>query len=105
MSPGWSLEASPSQALRLHLEATDLCWIQYTLDHQLTQEAQLQRGESLDLQAKQTIQLLVGNAGGLRVQYNNQWLQNLGTPGRPARLSFPPTQSQPPAPAPAPPSP
>jgi len=91
-------------AVRLHLEAADLCWVQYTLDHQPTQEAQLQRGQTLDLKAELSAQLLIGNAGGLRLQYNDQWLKSVGPAGRPVRLSFPPPTKKP-APPPPPPRP
>jgi len=97
--------AAKLPAIRLHLEATDLCWVQYTLDHQPTQEAQLQRGQTLDLKAEQTAQLLVGNAGGLRVQYNDQWLKSVGPAGRPARLAFPLPAKKPSPPPPPKPSP
>ena len=95
---------TPSQpaGFRLHLLATDLCWVQYALDHGPSQEAQLQAGDTLNLEADQSIQILVGNAGGLRVQFNDQWLPPLGPVGQLVRLSFPPPEAEPSAsPAPA----
>ena len=103
--PAFPAPALKLPAIRLHLEATDLCWIQYTLDHQPTQEAQLQRGQTLDLKAEQEAQILLGNAGGLRVQYNDLWLKAIGPAGRPARLSFPLPAKKPSPPPPVKPSP
>ena len=110
--PGETLEPAPAPpapetpsqpaGFRLHLLATDLCWVQYALDHGPSQEAQLQAGDTLNLETDQSIQLLVGNAGGLRVQFNGRWLPALGPVGQPVRLSFPPPEAEPsPAPAPA----
>jgi cytoskeleton protein RodZ len=103
--PETPVPAAKLPAIRLHLEAADLCWIQYTLDHQPTQEVQLQPGGTLDLKAEQTALLLVGNAGGLRVQYNEQWMKTIGPAGRPARLAFPLPTKQPSPPPPPRPSP
>lgn len=94
--------ASPSR-VRVYLEATDLCWLQYTLDRAAAQEAKLTAGDTLSLEADQSIQLLVGNAGGLRIQYQGQWLSSLGgRPGRPLRLSFPVAAESSAAPVPTP---
>jgi len=103
-APATAETLSPPAGLRLHLEATNLCWLQYNLDRRPSQEAQLQVGDTLNLEAEQSIQLLVGNAGSLRIQFNGQWLPPLGPVGQPVRLSFPPPES-PPSPVPAPPQP
>jgi len=73
----------------VQLKATELCWIQVILDDQPPREATLYPGESIQFEAKQRIRILIGNAGGIQIKYNDEPLGTPGKSGQPIRMSFP----------------
>ena len=89
-------ETPVAPKVRLLLEATDLCWVQYSLDGQAAAQADLQPGDTLGLEAERTINLVAGNAGAIRIRYHQAWLEDLGPEGRPVRLTFPEPVAAPP---------
>jgi hypothetical protein len=74
---------------RVQLKATELCWIRVILDDQPPWQTHLYPGDTLQLEAKERIRVLIGNAGGIQIKYNDEPLGTPGKSGQPIRISFP----------------
>lgn len=68
--------------VNLLARARQRCWLRATLDGETTREALLARGDSLILRAKNEVELLIGNAGGLELEMDGESLGVLGPNGR-----------------------
>ncbi|MCR4425293.1 MAG: DUF4115 domain-containing protein [Firmicutes bacterium] len=80
--PGSSTGPSPSgHTLRIH--TTEQCWVRVWEDGRLVREGILKPGDSVVFQASTEIRARVGNAGGIRLEFNGI---DLGVPGRPGQV-------------------
>lgn len=77
-----------SDSLILGINAKDSVWIQVKIDDMVTQEAYLRIGESKKFKAKSNFQLLVGNAGGIKLYLNENELPFTGVKGSVRRLKI-----------------
>jgi len=68
--------------VNLLARARQRCWLRATLDGETTREALLAPGDSLVLRAKNEVELLIGNAGGLELEMDGESLGVLGPNGR-----------------------
>lgn len=85
-------EEKPQQnqaALSLKIEATDKVWMRITLDDREKREFLLNSGQTINLEAKKSFKLHIGNAGGVKVYFNNQELGRLGESGQVVYLKLP----------------
>lgn len=80
--------------LEMHLEildvnanATDQCWMQITVDGKKT-ELTLSEGQTQDVQANESIQLSLGNAGVVKITLNGQDLGVMGSQGQVVKKEF-----------------
>ena len=80
--------------LEMHLEildvnanATDQCWMQITVDGKKT-ELTLSEGQTQDVQANESIQLRLGNAGVVKITLNGQDLGVMGSQGQVVKKEF-----------------
>lgn len=80
--------------LEMHLEIldanagqTDQCWMRITVDGK-TSEATMSEGQTQDLQANDSIQLSLGNAGVVKITLNGQDLGVLGGQGEVVKKEF-----------------
>ncbi len=76
------------EGLRLELAATDMAWLQVTVDGEVAFEGMLAAGESRTWQAKNQLSFVVGNAGAVKAKKNGQELPPLGAPGEVVEQSF-----------------
>jgi cytoskeletal protein RodZ len=80
-----TLQAKPARGpndLILVVEATDRSWVMAHIDDRLIKEVLLQPGEKVRWQAKTKFVLTLGNAGGVRLQFNGKTLDPLGPQGK-----------------------
>lgn len=75
-----------SDSLILGILARDSVWIQVKMDNSVVQEVYLRNGEQANFKAKENFQLLVGNAGGIKLFLNETELPFTGVKGSVRRL-------------------
>ncbi len=76
--------------VRLVLSAEDVSWLRVVADGRRVFEGFLRAGERREWEAGASIQVVIGNAGGVRVQVNGQELGILGASGEVVRRTFTP---------------
>jgi cytoskeletal protein RodZ len=86
--PSEPLPAVPPSGLSLELAATDIAWLQVTVDGEIAFEGMLAAGESRTWQAKSQLSFVVGNAGAVQAKKNGQELPPLGAPGEVVEQNF-----------------
>ena len=65
----------------LQLKAVERTWVSVQVDDQREQDITLQPGEGISYRAMKRIQLVVGNAGGLDLTFNDKGLEKFGKSG------------------------
>jgi cytoskeletal protein RodZ len=73
----------------LRIEAIERTWLRIIIDGSREREYLLQPGEQLTWMARSDLELLVGNAGGVRLFVNDNPLKPLGESGKVVRLELP----------------
>lgn len=73
----------------LDIIATDKTWIQIVIDGIDKKEMLLNAGERVNCEANQSINMLIGNASGVKLKFNGKEFENLGNKGQVIKLSFP----------------
>lgn len=81
--------AAPAKNQRLMIAATETSWVHVTIDGEEQKEALLQPGERITWEAEREFRLTLGNAGGVRVVFNDQSLDALGSSGRVRTIVLP----------------
>ena len=69
------------------LRLTAPCWVQATVDGNVVLQKTLMAGQSVNLNAKKTLALVLGNAAGARLTVNGKAIDTRG-PGQVMRLTF-----------------
>ncbi|MGE5397922.1 MAG: helix-turn-helix domain-containing protein [Chitinophagales bacterium] len=83
------------KGIQLTLEGEDRSWIGVTVDGNDVYQGFLNSGQKMDFKGKTKIELIVGNAQGVRAIYNGQDIGYLGDKADVVRTQFPPsTDSQ-----------
>lgn len=72
-------------SLRLGIRAREDCWIQLKIDGKVIFQNILRKGRSENWQAKEKIELSLGNAGGVDLEVNGKVISNLGKRGQPLK--------------------
>ena len=75
------------EILDVNANATDQCWMQITVDGKKT-ELTLSEGQTQDVQANESIQLRLGNAGVVKITLNGQDLGVMGSQGQVVKKEF-----------------
>ncbi len=78
-----------SAPFAVSIKATELCWILATVDGKTSKETMLYPGDSLKLEAAESLSLLVGNAGGVEITVNSVKLKPIGGHWKPMRFLVP----------------
>jgi cytoskeletal protein RodZ len=78
----------PSPGVRVTLVADEVSWIRILADDRRAFEGFLRRGERKEWTARRRIHVVLGNAGGVRVEVNGRDLGRLGGPGEVVRRTF-----------------
>ncbi|NJK60036.1 MAG: DUF4115 domain-containing protein [Oscillatoriales cyanobacterium SM2_1_8] len=76
------------EGVTLELAATDVAWLQVTVDEAIAFEGMLAAGESRTWQAKNRVVLVAGNAGAVTVKVNGQASPPLGALGEVVEREF-----------------
>jgi len=77
-------------ALNLWIEFQAPCWVSVNVDGRQVTRQEFYRGEKLPFRANNQVSLILGNAGGVRIQINGTPLRRLGAMGEVKRLIFTP---------------
>ena len=80
--------------LQVDLKIIEKVWIRATADGKRVWERTFQSGEQKSIEADQSILLLVGNAGGLRLELNGRPMPNIGPRGQVRRVKLTPSGMQ-----------
>jgi cytoskeleton protein RodZ len=81
--------AEGHRAYRLVVEAEEKTWIQVKIDDSQTRSIMLHPGDRREWQAERSMQIVIGNAGGVRMQWNGQPVRSPGGSGRVLRFRLP----------------
>ncbi|MBI5581687.1 MAG: DUF4115 domain-containing protein [Deltaproteobacteria bacterium] len=86
-----TLKPAPPAALQhiLTVSATENTWIKVVTDQGIPAEYNLKAGEHLKLEARSTFNLLIGNAGGVKLNLNNKPVNVPGKRGEVVNLHLP----------------
>ncbi len=71
------------------VEADDKVWIQVRIDDKETQSAMLYAGDRREWSVDKALQVVIGNAGGIHMKWNEHPLEAPRDPGRVLRLRLP----------------
>jgi cytoskeleton protein RodZ len=78
-----------SRQLVLHLTAIEQTWLRVTRDNGPPRELTLKVNEKVTLEAQQRFELLIGNAGGIRMKLNDEPERVAGAKGKVVKLVLP----------------
>ncbi|WP_291440349.1 helix-turn-helix domain-containing protein [Desulfovibrio sp.] len=74
------------------ITATEECWVHSSADHTDTRQFSLRKGDTFALTFNKSLELKLGNAGGVRIRYNGEELPPVGGSGQVRTLTFPPAR-------------
>ena len=86
-------EAQPGTH-KLIITATEECWIHSSADRTDTRQFSLRKGDTFALTFSKSLELKLGNAGGVRLRYDGEELPPAGQSGQVRNLTFPPADRQ-----------
>ena len=85
-----SLKASPKPLVhRFQAEAEQKTWIQVKTDDNKTYSVMMQPGDKQEWETKEGMQVVVGNAGGVRMKWDGDPIGTDGKPGQVLRFRLP----------------
>jgi hypothetical protein len=73
----------------LEMEAVQDAWVQVKTDNRRTYGELLKAGEKRKWEASRSMQIVLGNAGGVRMKWDGAPLGPVGKPGEPVRFELP----------------
>ncbi len=73
----------------LDITAVDKTWIQIIIDGTDKKEMLLNAGEKVNYEANQSIDVLIGNAAGVKLKFDGKEFEGLGEKGQVIKLSLP----------------
>jgi hypothetical protein len=73
----------------LEAKFDEITWLRIEIDNQRPREYTFGPGDQESWQAQKSMQLFVGNGGGVSLTMNGEDLGPIGPSGRPVKLSFP----------------
>ena len=86
--------ALPPGQHKVIITATEECWIHSNADNTDTRQFSLRKGDTFALTFTKSLELKLGNAGGVRIRYNGQDMPAPGQSGQVRTLTFPPAARQ-----------
>jgi len=81
-------QAETGEIYRLTMEAKELTWVRITAGQQSHQDILLRPGERINQSASNFV-IIIGNAGGINVEFQGKSLGNLGRQGQVVHLKLP----------------
>lgn len=88
-APPVARSPSPSEKLSLKIEAVEDTWMKIIIDNQEANEFNLYPGDRIELEATSGYNLLIGNAGGVRLFLNDEPVTVPGDSGEVVNLELP----------------
>lgn len=82
--------ALPAGQHKVIITATEECWVHSNADNTDTRQFSLRKGDTFALTFTKSLELKLGNAGGVRIRYNGEELAAPGQSGQVRTLTFPP---------------
>jgi cytoskeletal protein RodZ len=82
--------ALAEKGISLDIKAVERTWVAIQIDGQPVREATFQPGESFTYRAAKRIELVLGNAGGLEMTFNERPLEKMGKSGEVVTAIFTP---------------
>ena len=79
----------PIEKLVLQITAVDNTWIKVIVDNKDSKEYNLMSGEKLEMEASAGFNLLIGNAGGLELEFNGKPIKISGKAGEVVNIELP----------------
>lgn len=79
---------------KLIITAIEECWVHSNSDKTDTRQFSLRKGDTFALTFAETLELKLGNAGGVRLRYDGQDLPAPGTSGQVKTIVFPPASQE-----------
>ena len=92
--PAPAAEAQAGSQHKLIITATEECWIHSNADKTDTRQFSLRKGDTFALTFSKSLELKLGNAGGVRLRYDGEELPQAGQSGQVRNLTFPPADRQ-----------
>lgn len=86
--------ALPPGQHKVIITATEECWIHSNADNTDTRQFSLRKGDTFALTFTKSLELKLGNAGGVRIRYNGEDMPAPGQSGQVRTLTFPPAARQ-----------
>lgn len=83
------LAPAPGPALKLYVTALESTWVKVVTDQGTPGEYTLRAGQQLKLEARRHFNLLIGNAGAVKLTLNDQPVAVPGKRGEPVNLNLP----------------
>ncbi|MEM5788050.1 MAG: RodZ domain-containing protein [Syntrophobacteraceae bacterium] len=83
------VSAQSSKVYRFTVEADHKTWVKVVLDDKETRSAMLHAGEKREWTAKKGVQVVIGNAGGVHMKWDDQQVNAPREPGRVLRFRLP----------------
>jgi transcriptional regulator with XRE-family HTH domain len=87
---GGKSSALEEKGISLDVKAVERTWVAIQIDGQPVSEATFQPGESFSYRAAKRIELVLGNAGGLEMAFNERRLEKMGKSGEVVTVIFTP---------------
>jgi hypothetical protein len=86
-----AVQAPDSEGLPLVLKADvrERTWVRVTVDDQRPKEYIFEPESSPEWRAREGFELVIGNAGGIALEYNGESMEDLGKPGQVIKLRLP----------------
>ncbi|MCI0468773.1 MAG: DUF4115 domain-containing protein, partial [Nitrospirae bacterium] len=92
-----ALAAGQKKKYLLILTATDKVWVSVTIDKRDKKERLLNLGEKVQFEADDSFYIILGNAGGVKMELNGKNIENSWKRGEVAKINLPISSSQLPA--------
>lgn len=92
-APGADDAATPGQH-KVIITATEECWVHSNADRTDTRQFSLRKGDTFALTFARSLELKLGNAGGVRIRYDGQAMPPAGQSGQVRTLTFPPQDAR-----------
>ncbi len=89
IQPAEHQEKSSVEDKKLKIEAVDKVWMRITIDEKEKKEFLLNPGQTIELTASKSFKLHIGNAGGVKISFNNEELGKIGDVGQVVFLNLP----------------
>lgn len=89
-TPAASAQTPVTGPHKVIITATEECWVHSNADHTDTRQFSLRKGDTFALTFTKSLELKLGNAGGVRLRYDGEELPPVGASGQVRTLTFPP---------------